>query len=143
MDWLVNTRAHPIDIVFTRLCGFVPLYVVGLAQPMTRTLDVVPMLVAVVGTFWGFPIHANVRWRLSWLGWLVATPAFHHWHHTNDDRRDRNYAAMLPVFDRIFGTYHVPAKRWPAEYGIDAPVAAGLAGQLMQPLHRPIARSAT
>jgi len=24
IDWLVNTRAHPLDIVFVRLCGFVP-----------------------------------------------------------------------------------------------------------------------
>jgi len=24
VDWLVNNRAHPIDIVFVRLCGFVP-----------------------------------------------------------------------------------------------------------------------
>ena len=36
MDWLVNTRAHPVDMVFTRLCGFIPLYVVGLAQPTAR-----------------------------------------------------------------------------------------------------------
>src|ERR1035438_7661357 len=29
IDWLVNTRAHPVDMVFTRLCGLVPLYVLG------------------------------------------------------------------------------------------------------------------
>jgi sterol desaturase/sphingolipid hydroxylase (fatty acid hydroxylase superfamily) len=127
--------------VFTRLCGFVPLYVVGLAQPMARNLDVAPLLVVVVGTVWGFFIHANVRWCLSWLGWLIATPAFHHWHHTSDHRRDQNYAAMLPVFDRIFGTYHVPADRWPSEYGIGAPAAAGLAGQPMQPMQPPMAGS--
>ncbi|HUP04854.1 MAG TPA: sterol desaturase family protein, partial [Bryobacteraceae bacterium] len=33
MDWLVNTRAHPVDLVFTRLCGYAPLYALGLAQP--------------------------------------------------------------------------------------------------------------
>ena len=26
MDWLVNTRAHPVDMVFTRICTLVPLY---------------------------------------------------------------------------------------------------------------------
>src|SRR5262249_30483766 len=34
VDWLVNTRAHPVDMVFQRLCGFIPMYVLGLAQPM-------------------------------------------------------------------------------------------------------------
>ncbi len=73
----------------------------GRSRPAAdQTVDVVPMLMVVVGTVRSFLIHANVRWRASWLGWLITTPAFHHWHHTNDDRRDRNYAAMLPVFDR-------------------------------------------
>jgi sterol desaturase/sphingolipid hydroxylase (fatty acid hydroxylase superfamily) len=136
VDWLVNTRAHPVDIVFTRLCGFIPMYVLGLARPITNTLDVVPLLVLVVGSMWGFFIHANVRWHLCWLGWLVSTPAFHHWHHTNDSHRDNNYASMLPVFDRVFGTLHLPERQWPAKYGIDMPIAATLAGQLMQPLGR-------
>ena len=25
VDWLVNTHPHPLDIVFVRLCGFVPI----------------------------------------------------------------------------------------------------------------------
>jgi len=29
MDWLVNTRAHPVDMVFTRLSGLVPVYRAG------------------------------------------------------------------------------------------------------------------
>ncbi len=136
MDWLVNTRAHPVDIIFTRLCGFVPIYVLGLARPVGHATDMAPMLVLLLGTVWGFFIHANLRWRLGWLGWLVATPAFHHWHHTNDAYRDRNYAAMLPVLDRIFGTSHVPRHQWPARYGTDSPMAAGFAGQMMAPVRR-------
>src|SRR5262249_30761099 len=85
IDWLVNTRAHPFDIVFVRLCGFVPMYALGLAQPARgQKLDVVPLLILLIGTVWGFFIHANLRWRFGWLGFLISTPAFHHWHHTND-----------------------------------------------------------
>ena len=80
IDWLVNIRAHPFDIVFVRLCGFVPMYALGLAQPlMGKRLDVVPLLVMLIATLWGFFIHANLRWRFGWLGLLVYTPAFHHW----------------------------------------------------------------
>jgi sterol desaturase/sphingolipid hydroxylase (fatty acid hydroxylase superfamily) len=134
MDWLVNTRAHPLDMVFSRLCGLIPMYVLGLAQPTGSTVDVVPLVYALFGTAWGFFIHANVRWRFGWLERVVSTPGFHHWHHTKDGSRDRNYAAILPVLDRIFGTHHLPVLHWPTEYGIAAPMAPGLVGQLMQPL---------
>jgi len=135
IDWLVNTRAHPFDIVFVRLCGFVPMYALGLAQPMLgKAVDVVPLLVMLVGTLWGFFIHANLRWRFGWLGLLVSTPAFHHWHHTNDEHVNKNYASMLPFMDKLFGTWYMPKKNWPPKYGIDAPLAPGLAGQLLQPL---------
>ena len=63
VDWLVNTHAHPLDIVFVRLCGFVPMYALGLAQPLAeRRLDIVPLLIMLLGTMWGFFIHANVGW---------------------------------------------------------------------------------
>jgi sterol desaturase/sphingolipid hydroxylase (fatty acid hydroxylase superfamily) len=133
MDWLVNTRAHPLDMVFTRLCGFVPMYVLGLAQPVERTLDLVPLLVLLIGTAWGFFVHANLRWRFGPLEWLISTPAFHHWHHTRTGEVNKNYSSMLPWLDRVFGTYYVP-KELPSSYGIDQPMASDLTGQMLQPL---------
>jgi sterol desaturase/sphingolipid hydroxylase (fatty acid hydroxylase superfamily) len=134
IDWLINTRAHPLDMVFTRLCGFVPLYLLGLVQPTGSTADLAPVLVVLVGTVWGFFIHANLRWRFGWLEWLIATPAFHHWHHTNDAHRDRNFAPLMPWMDRVFGTLYLPPKTWPHCYGIDSPLAPDMAGQLLKPL---------
>jgi sterol desaturase/sphingolipid hydroxylase (fatty acid hydroxylase superfamily) len=134
MDWLVNTRAHPVDLIFTRLCGFVPLYALGLAQPIANRLDVVPLLVIIAGTAWGFFIHANLNWRLGPLEWLVSTPAFHHWHHTYNEPLNKNFSPTLPWMDRLFGTYHAPKAQWPSRYGTETPVASGLAGQLIDPL---------
>ncbi len=133
LDWLVNTRAHPVDMVFGKFVGLVPLYVLGLANPLSGRPDIVSLVVVVVGTFWGFFIHANVRWRFGVLENLIATPAFHHWHHTRRDHIDRNYAAMLPFVDRLFGTWYVP-RHWPADYGTDHPVPADVRGQLLDPL---------
>ncbi len=129
LDWLVNTRAHPVDMVFTRLCGLVPLYAVGLAGTSAGAGDgIVPAIVVIVGTIWGFFIHANVSWRLGPLEWLIATPAFHHWHHVQSGPINRNYAAMLPWLDRLFGTHHLP-KEWPGRYGVDpAPIQESRAG---------------
>lgn len=133
MDWLVNTRAHPVDMVFTRLSGLVPVYLLGLAQASGHGLDTGVALVVVLGTTWSFFIHSNIRIRLGPLEWLISTPAFHHWHHTNDQHRNRNFAAIFPWIDRVFGTAWLP-KHWPPVYGIDAPPPPTLAGQLLEPL---------
>ena len=135
MSWLINTRAHPIDIVFIRLCGLVPMYALGLAQPTAGTsLDVVPLIIMLWGTLWGFFIHANVKWRFGWLEAIVSTPAFHHWHHTNDSHIDKNYASMLPCLDRLFGTWYLPAGKWPDVYGCDRPASSSLLQDLLQPM---------
>lgn len=135
MDFLVNTRAHPVDIVFTRLCGLVPIYVLGLASPVRGAAGLIPVLVVLAGTVWGFFIHSNVRWRLGPVEHVVATPAFHHWHHTNDSPElfNKNYSSMLPWIDRIFGTLHLPKERHPERYGIDENLPPGVLGQLLQP----------
>ena len=139
MDWLVNTRAHPVDLVFTRLCGYVPIYVLGFARPAAETLDWVPLLVALVGALWGYFIHANVRWRLGWLEQVIATPGFHHWHHQNEgpQHRHRNYAPLMPWVDRLFGTFYLDPTRRPDRYGIDEPIGTGLVGQLARPFLPP------
>jgi sterol desaturase/sphingolipid hydroxylase (fatty acid hydroxylase superfamily) len=115
--WLVSSRAHPVDQIFTKLCALAPLYILGLAQPSPKGLGLA-FAVSVFGLVWGFFIHANVRWRLGLLEQLISSPAFHHWHHTNDGCRDRNYAALFPWVDRLFGTLHLP-RTWPPCYGID------------------------
>lgn len=137
MDWLVNTRAHPVDLIFTRLCGFVPMYVLGLTQPAAGAMDVVPLLVMLTAAMWGFFVHSNLNWRFGPLEWLIATPAFHHWHHTYDGPINRNYSPMLPWMDRIFGTYYVPRAQWPSRYGTESAVGPGLADQLLEPLTPP------
>jgi sterol desaturase/sphingolipid hydroxylase (fatty acid hydroxylase superfamily) len=135
MDWLVHTRAHPMDMVFTRLCGFIPLYLLGLAQPAGGGLDAVTIFVIFATTLWGFFIHANLKWRLGPLEWFIATPVFHHWHHTYDQPLNKNFSSMLPWVDRIFGTYHSPVgapdAQWPTRYGTGDPVASGFVDQVM------------
>ena len=130
--FLVNTRAHPVDLLFTRFCALLPLYVLGLAGP-TPGGSITPVSVILVGTAWGFLVHSNVRLRLGALEWLISSPHFHHWHHSRFDHVNHNYAAMLPLIDRFFGTLHLP-REWPADYGIDVPLSPTLRGQLADPL---------
>ena len=140
LDFMVNTRAHPVDLLFVRLCGLIPLYLLGLASPLTASGSLVPVLIVLIATVWGFFIHANIRCRLGPLEWLLSTPAFHHWHHTAAAPTDRNYAAMLPWMDRLFGTHYLPRGHWPAAYGIGTELPASLIGQLAYPFATTVER---
>jgi sterol desaturase/sphingolipid hydroxylase (fatty acid hydroxylase superfamily) len=132
IGFLVNTREHPVDMVFTRLCGLALLYATGLATTVGPHPTLIPSLVLFIGSMWSFFIHANVRWRLGPLEEVLASPFFHHWHHTRNDHQDHNYAAMLPFMDRLFGTHYMP-REWPAEYGTDTFMPGSVTGQLLEP----------
>jgi sterol desaturase/sphingolipid hydroxylase (fatty acid hydroxylase superfamily) len=136
VDFLVNSRAHPVDMALSKFCGLVPIYVLGLGGPLGAEGSVVPVLLTLIGMGWGIFIHANVRCRFGPLEWAVTTPAFHHWHHTRTGPINHNYASTLPWFDRIFGTHYLP-NTLPEEYGIQAKMPDSLIGQLAYPLLAP------
>jgi lathosterol oxidase len=111
MDWLAGSRLHLIDVILTRGLVYVPVFVLGFSE---QALIVYVVIVALQATF----IHANVRWTFGLVRALVATPAFHHWHHAAEpDAVDKNFAVHTPVWDRLFGTYYLP-DRWPSAYGL-------------------------
>ena len=111
MDWLAGSRLHLVDVIATRGLTYIPIFVLGFSEP---ALMVYVFIVAAQATF----IHANVRWEFRPLRRLVATPAFHHWHHSAEEAAvDKNFAVHTPVWDILFGTYHLPA-RWPTAYGL-------------------------
>ena len=111
MDWMAGSRLHLVDVMLTRGLVYVPIFVLGFAQP---ALVVYVFLVAAQATF----IHANVRWPLRAIGRFIVTPAFHHWHHSAErEAVDKNFAVHTPIWDILFGTYYLP-NRWPSAYGL-------------------------
>ena len=108
MDWLAGSRLHLVDVIVTRGLTYMPIFVLGFSEP---ALMVYVFLVAAQATF----IHANVRWEFRPLRQLVATPAFHHWHHSAErEAVDKNFAVHTPIWDILFGTYYLP-DRWPID----------------------------
>ena len=71
--FLISARAHPIDFVFIRLCGLVPIYILGIGAPQSVQGTMIATLLMLAITVWGFFIHANIRWRFGWLESLIAT----------------------------------------------------------------------
>lgn len=128
MDWLAGSRLHLIDAIVTRSLAYIPLYVLGFSE---TAIMIYVVIVAAQATF----IHANVRWNFRPLQRWIATPAFHHWHHSDSrDAIDRNFAVHTPVWDLLFGTYHLP-REWPASYGLSgaAPMPRGWVRQHVYP----------
>jgi sterol desaturase/sphingolipid hydroxylase (fatty acid hydroxylase superfamily) len=131
MDWLAGSRLHLLDVILTRGLTYVPIFVLGFSE---RALMVYVVLVAAQATF----IHANVRWEFRPLRRLVATPAFHHWHHSAErEAVDKNFAVHTPIWDILFGTYYLP-DRWPMAYGLHQrrDVPARWLTQLVYPFRR-------
>ena len=131
--FLVSARAHPLDNVWVRLCGFVPVYVLGFATPLTPAGGAVSAILVLLLTLWGFLIHANVKWRFGPLEWVVSTPPSITGTIRWAEPRDRNYASMLPIMDLVFGTFYLPRGKWPISYGTDTKLPDSLHGQLAFP----------
>jgi len=129
LDWLVNTRAHVFDLVFVRTFAVLPILALGASRGNLSGLEGPIALYLTASTVWAFAIHANVAWRLGWLEHVLVTPAFHHWHHSNEGTHPAgvHYASLLPGLDRLFGTHHLPADRFPASYGVTRAVDAASA----------------
>lgn len=108
-----------------------PLYILGLGS-VGPAGSVVPVTVTLVGVVMGFFVHANVHWRFGRLEWVLATPVFHHWHHSRRDHINHNYAATFPFIDKMFGSLFLP-RRYPTDYGTDHPVPPTITGQLLAP----------
>lgn len=62
-----------------------------------------------------FYIHSSARPHFGPLRWLLIDNRYHRIHHSIEPRHhDKNFGAMTPLWDWLFGTLHMPAKgEWP------------------------------
>lgn len=81
--------------------------------PMNLIFGLKPIEAAGFGLFlalWGYFTHLNIRLDLGPLTPWLAGPQFHRIHHSiRTEHQNKNFAAYLPFWDVIFGTYCRPA----------------------------------
>ncbi len=112
MDWLAGSRQHILELIITRTLVLAPIYVLGFSK------EVIDAYIIIVG-FQAVFNHANVSVRLGPLRYVIVTPNFHHWHHSQDDAAlDKNYAAHFAFLDHLFGTAVKSDREWPEHYGV-------------------------
>lgn len=128
MDWLAAARLHPLDQAFLRACAILPVYALGFSRFAFGGLLFVLTLQAIF-------IHANVRINFGPLKYVIATPQYHHWHHSNEPGTlNRNFAGELPALDWLFGTLLLPRdNRFPSVYGSDERLPRTWAAQMVVP----------
>jgi sterol desaturase/sphingolipid hydroxylase (fatty acid hydroxylase superfamily) len=114
-DQTVGLRITFLD-GFVTIWFYVPLVLLGFSPAL---------IAASFGLILGYQqwIHTETIGRLPWLdGWL-NTPSNHRVHHgIQPHYLDRNYGAILMVWDRMFGTYQ--REDVPVRYGLTHPIGS-------------------
>ena len=95
---------------------WVPLALLGF--PANQIIAIV-----LVNLAFQFFVHTQAVGRLGWLEYVFNTPSIHRCHHARNPRYiDRNYAGVLVVWDRLFGTYVPEDEEDRPQYGIVEPL---------------------
>lgn len=80
--------------------------------PMAIVFGLTPVTAGWLGAaliYWPYFIHANLRLPLGHLTRVIVGPQAHRIHHSIEAAHaDRNFAAVFPLWDQLFGTYCVP-----------------------------------
>jgi sterol desaturase/sphingolipid hydroxylase (fatty acid hydroxylase superfamily) len=128
LDWLSALRVHPVNDVVARMAPAVILAALGF--PLKMLVGYTVFL-----TFYAMLLHTNVSWSFGPLRYLLASPLFHHWHHTREHQgQNTNFAPLFPVIDIVFGTFCMPAGERPLRFGtVFTSVPGTFFGQLVFP----------
>ena len=107
-----SVTPHPVETLLGQ----------GIDLALIAAFGIPPLAVLAALTLGGIASvfnHANVSVRLGPLRYLIVTPNFHHWHHSQDDEAiDKNYAAHFAFIDHLFGTAVQSDRKWPERYGV-------------------------
>ena len=126
LDWFSAVRVHPLNDVISKTLRIVPFAILGF--PLTAVVAYIPIL-----TILAIFIHANVPWRFGPLGYVIASPVYHRWHHTSvDEGLNKNFAGLFPIIDMMFGTWYMPAHQ-PTQFGVHEAIPGNFVRQLVYP----------
>lgn len=80
------------------------------------------LAVVAINLAFQFFVHTQYAKHWGWLGTIFNTPSWHRVHHAcNPIYIDKNYAGVLVIWDRLFGTFQPELADEPCRYGITEP----------------------
>ena len=129
LDWLASARLHPLETIIGNIAMGVPLFLLGFTRETFGLYLVFSEILPILN-------HSNTKLQFPILDRIIATPNFHHWHHSNDlAARDKNFSGF-PIIDLLFGTYYMPTNQMPETYGVDELIPQTYWQQLLYPFQR-------
>jgi sterol desaturase/sphingolipid hydroxylase (fatty acid hydroxylase superfamily) len=97
---------HPIE----DLLRIVPITLPLAALVRFDDAPVVPLISALLAAMGQF-IHTDTRLNFGPVRAILGDGHYHRIHHSElDEHRNRNFAAFFPIWDRLFGTLHMPKR---------------------------------
>lgn len=129
----VNNYHHVLEDILRFPIIFVPLSL--LVQLQTPTIIIYSTLLSWSGQL----IHANSNVSYGWLRYVFVEPRYHRIHHSIETRHwDKNFAAIFPFWDIIFGTAYFPSRNEYPKTGLtDAAEPASAIRYLSMPFKQP------
>ena len=101
LNAITTSRFHPLDGVGIVLSTVVPVQILGGTYGES-------LLVLVVFAVHAGLTHSMLPWQWGWFGkYVIYPPVGHRIHHSAlPEHKDKNFGALLPLWDWIFGTYY-------------------------------------
>jgi sterol desaturase/sphingolipid hydroxylase (fatty acid hydroxylase superfamily) len=96
---LMHAVAHPLNTILVRAILTVPLFFLGFSA---EALFVANLVVGLQG----FVSHFNVDIRAGWVNYVLMGAELHRYHHSADPAEAKNYAAVVTLWDQLFGTFY-------------------------------------
>lgn len=102
MNGLTTFRVHVLEAIQTKAATLFFMSWLGIPPEAVAVSAFIMLLHNVY-------VHANINWSHGPFEILIASPRFHRWHHADDKvAYGKNLANMVPLWDRLFGTYYDP-----------------------------------
>ena len=113
VNWSTTYRIHPVNYLAYNAAIAILVALMGFSPAAFFVTMVFNLVHAGL-------VHANLNWTFGPFRYVLASPVFHRWHHSNDPVvRNKNFAPTFPVLDVLFGTFHMPMDRLPSGYGAE------------------------
>jgi sterol desaturase/sphingolipid hydroxylase (fatty acid hydroxylase superfamily) len=118
----VTLNTHYVENLYTEFFTTTLCMLMGVEPLMFFT-------VMILDSIWGAFVHISEdslkNGRLGFLEKIILTPSHHRVHHgRNPLYMDTNFSSIIPIWDRLFGTYQEESKDFKIEYGITRPINA-------------------
>lgn len=115
---VTSVRQHPVS--------FTAIFLVNLPAAVMGAPAEVMIYVNVLVVGVGFLIHSKIDADWGWVGrWLIQSPNHHRAHHKLDMTHPTGHFAIMPIWDRLFGTWYEDSPDPKLVIGVDTPYQHG------------------